>query len=83
MTDKLTCKNKRTGETEAITMREVSMKDWGFSFLVDGELEAFKAAYEYRNSKYGVRVEFAGGAQTWMVTVFNAFAKNAGIDGAK
>lgn len=54
--------------------------DWGFHFFVDGELEAYKSAYVYRNSLNGVKVEFAEGAQMWMVTVFNSKAKDMGID---
>ena len=79
----ITTKNKMSGKSESIAQRELTTKDWGFSFFADGELEAFKAAYEYRNSKHGVKVESAGGAKCWMVTVFNEFAKTAGIDGAK
>lgn len=37
-------------------------------------MEAYKAAYQHRNNKNGVIVEFAGGTQRWMVTVFNEFA---------
>lgn len=83
MNDKLTTRNKATGKTETINQYDVEALDWGFRFFVDDELSAFKAAYQYRNSPNGVIVEFAQGVQKWAVTVFNATAKNAGIDGAK
>ena len=79
----LVTKNRKTKKAETIVMQDMATTDWGFHFFVGTELEAYKAAYEYRNSKHGVKVEFAGGAQCWMVTVFNEFAKTAGIDGAQ
>jgi hypothetical protein len=81
--DRLPTKNKRTGKREFIEQHELEMVDWGFHFFVDGEMEAFKAAYQYKDAPHGVKVEFAGGVQRWMVTVFNATAADAGIDGAK
>ena len=81
--DRLATKNKRTGKCEIIEQHELEMMDWGFHFFVDGETEAFKAAYQYRDAPHGVKVEFAGGVQRWMVTVFNATAADAGIYGAK
>ena len=79
----ITTKNKKTGKSEIISQYDIEMLDWGFHFFVDDEMSAFKAAYQYRNSPNGVKVEFAEGAQKWMVTVFNETAKSAGIDGAK
>ena len=67
----ITLKNKRTGKAETIKLRGFEVSTWGFSFFADSELEAFKAAYAYRNSKYGVIIEFAEGCGEWMVTVFN------------
>ena len=79
----LNTKNKQTGKSETINQYDVQVLDWGFHFFVDDELSAFKAAYLYRNSPNGLKVEFAQGAQKWMVTVFNDTAKSSGIDGAK
>jgi len=79
----LTTRNKRTDKAEAIRQRDLTKTDWGFHFFVDGELEAYKAAYLYRYNRYGVKVEFAGGIQQWMVTVFNDKAADYGIDGAQ
>lgn len=79
----LTIKNKKTGKSETIVQHELTTLTWGFAFLVDSELDAYKAAYEYRNNKHGVKIEWAGGAEKWMVIVFNAFAASCGIDGAK
>ena len=79
---KLSMKNSQTGKSETIVCRECTEKDWGFSFFVDSEIEAYKAAYQYRNFKHGVKVEFAGGCGEWMVTVFNEFAASIGLDGA-
>lgn len=83
MTNKLTTRNKQTGTTEVVHQRELTKTDWGFHFFVDGEMEAYKAAYLYRESPHGVKVEFAGGVQQWMVTVFNKTAAACGIDGAR
>jgi len=46
--------------------------------MVDSELEAYRAAYEYRHAQHGYKVEYAAGAGKWLVTVFNESA--AGID---
>lgn len=64
-------KNKQTGKTETINQINPETKAWGFRFLVESELLAYKAAYEYRHSKGEVRVGFANGAGMWMVTVFS------------
>jgi hypothetical protein len=79
----ITTKNKQTGRMEIIKQRGLEMVDWGFHFFVDGELEAYKAAYHYKDAPHGVKVEFAGGAKQWMVTVFNEHAANMGLDGAR
>ena len=42
----------------------------GFSFTVATELEAYKAAYIYRNSKR-VRVQEAPNVGAWLVQVYN------------
>jgi hypothetical protein len=73
-------KNTRTDAIEEIEQLGLTRKDWGFSFFVNSETEAFKAAYAYRHSPNGVRVEFAKGAGRWMVTVFNDRAGCAGIE---
>lgn len=79
----LTTKNLKTGQPETIPQHDLTRLDWGFHFFVDGELDAFKAAYLYRNSPHGLKVEYAGGAQRWMVTVFNERAAGMGLDGAR
>lgn len=76
----LTMKNKQTGKTDVIEQRDVTQKDWGFSFFTDSEIEAFKAAYLYRNSEHGVKVEFADGVKRWMVTVFNQTGADLGFN---
>ncbi len=81
--NKLRTRNKKTRKLETIVQHDKEMKDWGFSFFLDSEMEAFKAAYIYRNSPHGTIVEFAQGIGKWMVTVFNRDAISMGIDGAK
>jgi hypothetical protein len=76
-------RNAQNKRPEAIQCHEVTQQDWGFSFFVDSELEAYKAFYQYRNSKHGAIVEFAGGAGQWMVTVFNENGADLGLQGAK
>lgn len=79
----LTVKNKQTGRAEAIVQENITHESWGFRFFTTDELAAYKAAYEYRNSKYGVEVSFAGGVKKWQVTVFNAVAVDCGITRGK
>lgn len=74
-------RNAQSKRPEAIQCREVTQQDWGFSFFVDGELEAYKAFYQYRNSKHGAIVEFAGGANQWMVTVLIENGAELGREG--
>lgn len=81
--DTLTAKNSKTGKAEAIVQHDLAFVAWGLQFFVDCELDAFKAAYEYRNSLHGYKVDYAAGRRQWMVTVFNEDAKIAGIEGAK
>ena len=77
-------KNPETGKSEMIMTSDFdTTKRWGFSFFTNNEADAYKAAYIYRNSPHGVRVDFAGGVKMWMVTVFNKIAKDAKLDGAK
>ena len=51
------------------------MKDWGFSFLVDSELDALQIAYAYRNNAHGVKVDHCPAVAQFMVTVWNDKAK--------
>lgn len=81
--DTIHVKNKKTGEHEEIKQYDIKFVDWGIQFFVDDEAAAYKAAYQYRNSKYGVMVDYAGGVDRWMVTLFNERAKAAGIDTGK
>lgn len=75
----LHARNKKTGDHEVIKQYEINQVDWGFWFFVDTELDAFKAAYQYRKSPHGCKVEYAKGVGRWMVTVFNELAKETGI----
>lgn len=79
MTDKLHLKNKINGQHEVIVQHDMEVKVWGLEFSVDSELDAYKAAYEYRYNAHGVKVDFAEGSGQWKVIVFNEFAKSAGI----
>jgi len=78
----ITTKNIKTNKAEIIEQQSLEMKEWGFSFFTNTELEAYKSAYLYRYSKHGVKIEHAKGIKKWMVTVFNETAVKSGIDGA-
>jgi hypothetical protein len=78
--DRICTKNLKTDKMEVIKQYEVSEEDWGFSFFVDDELAAYKAAYLYRHNKHGVKIRYAGGAQRWMVTVFNQTGAELGLN---
>lgn len=56
------------------------MKDWGFSFMADTEIDALRIAYSYRNSPNGVKAEHCPAVGKFMVTVWNDKAKAMGID---
>lgn len=56
------------------------IKDWGFFFMVDSEIDALRIAYAYRNHKYGSKVEHCRSVGQFMVTMFNEHAKAMGID---
>jgi hypothetical protein len=59
------------------------IKAWGISWMVDTEAEALRIAYAQRNAPHGVKAEHCPNVGKFMVTVFNATAKECGIDGAK
>jgi len=80
MNTKIITKNKATKKTEVINQYDVEKVDWGFHFFVDNEMCAYKACYQYRNNKYGTRVEWAEGAQKWLVTVFNERGAACGLN---
>lgn len=64
-----------------IVQIDITMKDWGFSFFVTDELDAYKAAYVYRNSPNGLIVEPCPNGM-WMVTVFNKVGAESGLQGS-
>jgi hypothetical protein len=72
--------NMTTVARTEIDKNKPEMLDWGFRFLVDTEIEALRIGYGYRNSPHGYKVEFAGGAQKYSVTIWNERAKAAGCD---
>jgi hypothetical protein len=77
--DTIFIKNPKTGKPESINQRNVEKSGWGFSFFVDSELDAYRAAYQYRRNKHGLIVEYAAGAKEWMVTIFNENAEEIGV----
>ena len=79
-TTNLTLKNKVTGRPENITQHNIELLDWGMRFFVETELQAYKAAYQYRHNQHGVKVEYSAGANMFMVTVFNEFGEKCGFN---
>ena len=75
--------NAATKQAEVIELQNVVFLDWGFRFFVASELDAFKAAYQYRVSPHGVEIGFSVTEQKWMVTVFNDRAAAMGISAAR
>lgn len=72
-----------TSQCSKVIRGAPEMKDWGFSFMLDNELDALRVAYLYREAPHGVKAEHCPNVGKFMVTVFNETAKAAGIDGAK
>lgn len=70
-TDTIHTRNTQTGKPECIHQYDITLSDWGFWFSVKTELEAFKAAYAYRNSPHGTEVKWSPGMNMWIVTVFS------------
>ena len=62
-------KNKKTGMPESITSLYFEQTDSGFFFTVATELEAYKAAFEYRNSSKTVTIEYSIERSEWLVSV--------------
>lgn len=60
--------------------RKPEMKDWGFSFMAETEIDALRIAYAYRNNPHGVKVEHCPNVSQFMVTVWNDKAKAMGCD---
>lgn len=81
--DKIYILNSETGKPNAINQWDIKMEGWGFSFYCDSMQCAYMAAYSYRYSPYGCRVEYVRLINRWMVTVFNGKASDMGISGAK
>lgn len=54
-------------------------RGWGIAFLTDDEIDALRLAYLYRHNEHGCKVEFCPNIEQYLVTVFNASAKEAGI----
>ena len=44
------------------------MKDWGFTFFVETELDAYKIAHAYSPKKVGI--EYSKNAEMFYVTVY-------------
>ena len=65
MTDTLYTKNKQTGKKQIIKQRELTMKEWGFSFFTDSEHEAFNASYSMGGMSINIKdSEVTGVANT-------------------
>lgn len=60
-------------------LKNIVTVDWGFKIIISNEIEALQIAYGYRNNAYGVKIEVHHDGK-FCVTVFNEFAKKAGID---
>lgn len=72
--------NMTTRCNQVVDLNTHEMKDWGFSFLVDSEIDALRIAYAYRNNPNGVKVEHCPNVSRFMVTVWNEKAKAMGCD---
>lgn len=59
-----------------IHLLDVRVVDWGITFFVTSELDAYKAAYAYRYCE-GTEVKCVTGR--WYVTVFNEEGKKLGF----
>ena len=64
----------------ALAGKKPTMKDWGFSFMADTELEALRIAYAYRHNPHGVEVKHCPPVDQFMITIFNEKAKAMGIN---
>jgi hypothetical protein len=67
-------RNNNISKVVGCEVLESEIYDNGFSFCVETELQAYKAAYEYRNMR-DVKVSYAPNVKLWLVQVF----KNTGV----
>jgi|GEM_PF-6846920 len=67
----LQIKNKQTKLAETITSLYFEKTDYGFFFTVATELEAFKAAFEYRNT-LDTDIEYSTERGEWLVRVISS-----------
>ena len=81
--DVLHLKCKKTDQYITIKQHDIEQVDWGMTFKVDNELDAYRAAYKYNHSPHGLVVEYAPNIGMWLVTVFNATAVDVGLYGAR
>lgn len=72
--------NMTTVCSKAAEGRKIEVKDWGFSYMADCELDALRIAYAYRNNPHGVKVEHCPSVDKYMVTIWNDKAKSIGCD---
>jgi hypothetical protein len=61
-------KNQKTEKIEAIKQIDLQMKDWGFAFFVETELDAYKIAHAYSPKKVGI--EYSKDSEMFYVTVY-------------
>lgn len=63
---------------QPVHIYDIETVGWGFHFYVNSEIDAYKAAYAYKNCLHGLKVESLTSGK-WLITVFNEFAKSAGL----
>ncbi len=61
-------RNAKTDKVEAIKQIDLKMQDWGFSFFVETELDAYKIAHAYSPKKVGI--EYSKDSEMFYVTVY-------------
>jgi hypothetical protein len=61
-------RNAKTDKVEAIKQIDLKMQDWGFSFFVETELDAYKIAHAYSQKKVGI--EYSKDSEMFYVTVY-------------
>ena len=65
---------------ETLAKYDLTMKDWGFQFMADTELDALRIAYIHRFNRYGTKIEYSIQTEKYVVTVFNKIAHECGLN---
>ena len=66
----ITLTNKKTHQAEIIVQHRFQKHDWGISFYIESETDAYKIAYSYGLNHKKVDVDFCPTVEEWKISVY-------------